>query len=288
MRAPALRALGFLSARHGTDTSRRRWSRTSARHRAVARPPRVERRSTGAPRGSASWRLRPWRRCSKMETRDGMRSPGSARGWSTRRRRRMRLQPGLHRGQRQRDPLRLHGARGRAGRGGHRVRSDGPLRDLSRRSARDAPGHLAGGALAGLRSVCDRALVLAVEIFDECARSLRARAAPRRTAAGRGRRVPLARAGPGTPRLRIAARRRARARAPPVAEGGEMFGCAPLAALDRWRREGGLAPLELAGAWRGERARLVWDEGRRREPGAPGSRRSALTSGRVVLELQEA
>src|SRR5438445_706611 len=48
-----------------------------------------------------------------------------------------------------------------------------------------------------------------------------------------------------------------RARAFP-SDGGEMFGCEPLAALDRWRRGGASAPLELLGAWRGEHARLVW------------------------------
>ena len=106
---------------------------------------------------------------------------------------------------------------------------------------------------------CDRALVLAVEIFEECA-DLYARA-PRLT----GR--PLVEAAgclwlePGRGRLVFESRRGGRRRARALrGDGGEMFGCEPLAALDRWRRGGASAPLELAGAWRGEQARLVWAE----------------------------
>jgi beta-ketoacyl synthase-like protein len=115
--------------------------------------------------------------------------------------------------------------------------------------------------------VCDRALVLVVEIFDEgadlYARAPRLVGRPMVEAAGclwlepgRGRLVFESLRGVG---------RRVR---PPVPDGGEMFGCAPLAALDRWRRKGALPPLELAGAWRGEQARLVWDEGM--DVGNPG------------------
>lgn len=127
-----------------------------------------------------------------------------------------------------------------------------------------------GGPPATLRAIwqaalllesgeCDRALVLAVEIFEECA-DLFARE-PRLV----GR--PLVEAAaclwlePGQGRLVYessrADGRRTRA---PRADDGEMLGCAPLAALDRWRRGGARAPLELCGAWRGERARLVWDQ----------------------------
>jgi hypothetical protein len=127
-----------------------------------------------------------------------------------------------------------------------------------------------GGPPATLRAIwqaaillesgaCDRALVLAAEIFAECA-DLYARA-PRLTAR------PLVEAAgclwlePGEKRLVFESRRggRGRARAP-RAEAGEMFACEPLAALDRWRRGGKRAPLELMGVWRGEQARLVWGD----------------------------
>jgi hypothetical protein len=118
--------------------------------------------------------------------------------------------------------------------------------------------------------VCDRVLVLAVEIFEECA-DLYARV-PRLL----GR--PLVEAAgclwlePGRGQLVFESRRAVGYRARPLCpDDGEMFGCAPLAALDRWRREGALAPLELTGAWRGEAARLVWGEGVGvARPGAPG------------------
>ena len=127
-----------------------------------------------------------------------------------------------------------------------------------------------GGPPATLRAIwqaailldsgaCDRALVLAVEIFEECA-DLYARAA---RLTGR----PLVEAAgclwlePGRGRLVFESRRGGRRRARALGgDGGEMFGCEPLAALDRWRRGGASAPLELAGAWRGEQARLVWSE----------------------------
>lgn len=108
-------------------------------------------------------------------------------------------------------------------------------------------------------NVCDRALVLTVEIFDECAdlyaRVPRLGGRPLVEAAG------CAWLEPGRGQLVFESRRGAGSRAERLGcEDGEMFGCAPLAALDRWRREGALAPLQLTGAWRGERARLVWHE----------------------------
>ncbi len=125
-----------------------------------------------------------------------------------------------------------------------------------------------GGPPATLRAIwqaamwlesgaCDRALVLAVEIFEECA-DLYARA-PR--LAGR----PLVEAAgclwlePGRGRLTFESRRGTGRRARAArGDAGEMFGCAPLAALDQWRRGGAGGPIELVGAWRGEQARLVW------------------------------
>ena len=108
--------------------------------------------------------------------------------------------------------------------------------------------------------VCDRALVLAVEIFEECAdlyaRARRLTARPLVEAAGclwleRGRGQLAFETWRGGPRRGNG----------PHEEDGEMFGCGPIAALDRWRRGRASGPIELSGAWRGESARLVWSEG---------------------------
>ena len=125
-----------------------------------------------------------------------------------------------------------------------------------------------GGPPATLRAIwqaaillesgaCDRALVLAVEIFDECA-DLFARM---RRLVGR----PLVEAAgclwlePGRGELVFESARGARSRTRGLREEiGETLGCEPLAALDRWRCGAASAPLELSGHWRGEHARLVW------------------------------
>lgn len=112
---------------------------------------------------------------------------------------------------------------------------------------------------------CERAIVLAVETFEECADLL-----------ARGRRwigAPLVemaaalwlepgqgaltldggRAAPGrggTPRARVLRRRL-----------GETFACEPLAALGLWRREPEPGTLMLDGAWQGETAQLSWRKG---------------------------
>jgi len=102
--------------------------------------------------------------------------------------------------------------------------------------------------------VCDRALVLAVEIFEECADQY-ARA---RRLTGR----PLVEAAgclwlePGHGQLVLESRRHGRRGR--RQDSGEMFACEPLAAIDRWRREAGAGPLDVAGVWRGEEARLAW------------------------------
>ena len=102
---------------------------------------------------------------------------------------------------------------------------------------------------------CDRAVVLAVEIFDECA-DLFARA--RKLTRG-----PLVETAgclwlePGEGALVFESRRVA---GRPAAAGGERLGAAPLAELDRWRADPARPPLALTGSWRGERARLVWSE----------------------------
>ena len=127
-----------------------------------------------------------------------------------------------------------------------------------------------GGPPATLRAIwqaaiwleagmCDRALVLAVEIFEECAdlyaRTRRPGSRPLAEAAG------CAWLEPGHGDLTFQSERGGRPRAGTRhAEASEMFGCEPLAALDRWRRGPPPTPLELSGAWRGEQARLVWTE----------------------------
>lgn len=125
-----------------------------------------------------------------------------------------------------------------------------------------------GGPPATLRAIwhaailleagaCDRALVLAVETFEECAdlyRRWRRPTAP-----------PLVEAAaclwlePGGGRLAFRSRRRrAAGRGGPCEGIGEMFACEPLAALGSWRLGTQAGPLELAGAWRGEEAQLSW------------------------------
>ena len=128
------------------------------------------------------------------------------------------------------------------------------------------------------RGECDRALVLAVEIFEEC-EDLFSRA-PRLV----GR--PLVEGAaclwlePGQGRLVFESSRAdgRRSRVTGV-DDEDMLGCGPLAALDRWRRGGGKTPLELCGVWRGERARLVWDQD------VTSSRAGAQERGEPVGEL---
>jgi beta-ketoacyl synthase-like protein len=132
---------------------------------------------------------------------------------------------------------------------------------------------LVGGPTATLRAVagaagllesgaCDRALVLAVEIFEECA-DLFARAGG-----------PLARplveaAGclwlePGEGTLSFEQHRRGHWRGPRRETAdtrrrlGEMLACEPVAALALARQAGHEGPLHVDGAWRGETARLAW------------------------------
>jgi len=106
--------------------------------------------------------------------------------------------------------------------------------------------------------VCERVLILAVEIFEECADLV-----------GRmGRRVsaPLVESAsclwmePGVGALRIERGGRARPRPGLHRRLGETLCCEPLAAVDLWRWSGAVGPLELDGRWRGERARLVWTD----------------------------
>ena len=127
-------------------------------------------------------------------------------------------------------------------------------------------GILIGGAPSTLRAIeqaarlleagtCDRALVLAVEIFAECA-DLFARHP-------RFYRWPLVETAaclwlePGAGVLSFESARDAR----PGGEAGgdgECFGAAPLADLRQWWAHERPGPVELSGRWRGEHARLTW------------------------------
>lgn len=151
---------------------------------------------------------------------------------------------------------------------------------------------LIGGGTATLRAVaraagllesgaCDRALVLAVEIFEECADLFE-------RARGRLARPLVEAAGclwlePGEGTLSFdqgrpghgcggrpetgGARRRA----------GEMLACEPVAALVLARDTGDDGPLRLDGAWRGQTAQLEWSRSpyRMRRAARPARRRTA-------------
>ena len=150
---------------------------------------------------------------------------------------------------------------------------------------------LIGGPTATMRAVaraaallesgaCDRALVLAVEIFEECA-DLFARA--------RGRLArPLVEAAgclwlePGEGTLSFDQVRVGQARGGHRETGGarqrlgEMLACEPVAALALARDGGAAGPLRLQGAWRGETARLEWSQSPYRMRGAARPRRRRI------------
>jgi 3-oxoacyl-(acyl-carrier-protein) synthase len=145
---------------------------------------------------------------------------------------------------------------------------------------------LIGGPTATMRAVaraaallesgaCDRALVLAVEIFEECA-DLFARA--------RGRLArPLVEAAgclwlePGEGTLSLEQRRGGRREAGGARQRlGEMLACEPVAALALARDGGATGPLRLQGAWRGESARLAWSQSPYQMRGAAWPRRRRI------------
>ena len=123
------------------------------------------------------------------------------------------------------------------------------------------------------RGACERALVLAVEIFDECA-DLYLRG-------GRLTGRPLVEAAaccwlePGDGRLSLGPGGPRRGRAPIARRLGESLSVEPLAALDAWRAAGAAGTLELTARWRGEGARLCWTEPLAARPRA----RSSQTGG---------
>jgi hypothetical protein len=146
---------------------------------------------------------------------------------------------------------------------------------------------LIGGPTATMRAVaraaallesgaCDRALVLAVEIFEECADLFdRAR--------GRLARPLVEAAGclwlePGEGTLGLDHRRGGRRETGGARQRlGEMLACEPVAALALARDKDAGGPLRLQGAWRGETARLAWSQNPYQMRGAarPGRRRIA-------------
>jgi hypothetical protein len=126
-------------------------------------------------------------------------------------------------------------------------------------------GILIGGAPATLRAIeqaarlletgtCDRALVLVVEIFEECADLY--------TTRRRYHGWPLVETAgclwlePGAGDLSFQSSRVVHGSS--RAGGGERFAAAPVAQLGEWLGRSANGPLELSGRWRGEEARLRW------------------------------
>ena len=130
-------------------------------------------------------------------------------------------------------------------------------------------GILIGGAVAAIDALwqatrllaggrCARALVLAVETFEECeplyARGRWLVRRPLVEAAACALLVPGARSARyDVPREPAALETLARVRA------GETFACAPLIALALARNSGTMEPISVTGEWRGRRAGLHWE-----------------------------
>jgi hypothetical protein len=104
---------------------------------------------------------------------------------------------------------------------------------------------------------CDRALVLAVETFEDCAELYtRARWLVRRPLVEAAVCALLTPGGLRTrydaPRAPSALETRVRTRA------GETLACAPLIGLALAREKGAAGPIGVTGEWRGRRAGLYW------------------------------
>jgi hypothetical protein len=124
-------------------------------------------------------------------------------------------------------------------------------------------GILIGGAPATLRAIeqaarlleagtCDRVLLLAVEIFAECADLyVRHRRFYRWPLVETAACLWLER---GAGALSFESARGGR----PAAGAGERFAAGPLVDLRDWRARAAAGPVELSGRWRGEQARLHW------------------------------
>jgi 3-oxoacyl-(acyl-carrier-protein) synthase len=126
---------------------------------------------------------------------------------------------------------------------------------------------LVGGAPATLRAIaraaalletgaCDRAVVLAVEVFAECADLF--------ATVRRAHPLPLVEAAaclwlePGEGSLTFDRRRGGAGRASVRRRLGEMLACEPLGALALDREQEGAGPVQIEGSWRGETVRLEW------------------------------
>lgn len=145
---------------------------------------------------------------------------------------------------------------------------------------------LIGGPTATMRAIaraaallesgaCARALVLAVEIFEECADLFE-------RARGRLARPLVEVAGclwlePGEGTLGLDHRRGGRRETGGARQRlGEMLACEPVAALALARDNDAGGPLRLQGAWRGETARLAWSQSPYQIRGAARPRRRRI------------
>jgi len=126
---------------------------------------------------------------------------------------------------------------------------------------------LVGGAPATMRTIvraaalleagaCDRALVLAVEIFEECADLFESVRPPFEGPLVEAAACLLLEPGEGTLTFE---RRRGRTDGGGARRRlGEMLACEPLAALALARETAGEGPMRVDGSWRGETMRLQW------------------------------
>jgi len=130
---------------------------------------------------------------------------------------------------------------------------------------------LVGGAPATMRAIaraaalletgaCDRALVLAVEVFEECADLFERLRSPFDRPLVEGAACLWLEPGDGTLTLE---RRRGwkdgqEDKGSVGSRVGEMLACEPLAALALARDSAGLEGTQVHGSWRGETARLEW------------------------------
>jgi hypothetical protein len=133
---------------------------------------------------------------------------------------------------------------------------------------------LVGGAPATMRAIaraaalleagaCDRALVLAVEVFEECADLFERLRSPLDGPLVEGAACLWLQPGEGTLTFEHRRGREEGRRRREDEEGvrrlvGEMLACEPLAALALARDSAGHKPTQVHGSWRGETARLEW------------------------------
>jgi hypothetical protein len=126
---------------------------------------------------------------------------------------------------------------------------------------------LVGGAPATMRIIaraaallesgaCDRALVLAVEVFSECADLFESARAPLAEPFVEAAACLWLEPGEGT--LTFSRHRGRGGDGRAQRRLGEMLACEPLASLALARDEAGPGPVWVEGSWRGETARLEW------------------------------